>query len=166
MTNFVWHYTACEHLAKIVKSGELRPSNAGSPETAPLLWFSTNQRWEPTARKLVAEPGVQGLRPLSFHMQAKLFGCVRFGLSASDPQLMDWKAACTFDGTSREKRRAMELRGKRDGASPKDWFATSLQISLDKLSCQLWIPKREVWAAGLTPQQILEIWTEAQHEAA
>jgi hypothetical protein len=161
MNELVWHYTTCVHLSEIVESRELRCSNAGATNLAPLLWFSSNQSWEPTARKMVAAPNGHGLRPLSFHEQAKEFGCVRFGLSVSDPRLMDWKAACSFDGTPREMRRKMELTGKRTGADPKDWFAVAVSVPLEELSFQFWAPRTKAWGDGVTPQEISGLWASA-----
>ncbi|MFL9864159.1 hypothetical protein PQR67_08265 [Paraburkholderia fungorum] len=115
---------------------------------------------------MVASPDGRGVRPLSFHEQAKVFGCVRFGLSASDPRLMDWKTACAFDGTSREMRRKMELRGKRDGANPKDWSAIAVPVPLEELTFHFWANRAKAWGAGVTPQQVLEIWEEVNGETA
>jgi hypothetical protein len=164
MNEKVWHYTTCSHLSEIIKVEELRCSNAGAPDLVPLLWFSSNQSWEPTAAKMVADPNGRGLRKLRFNEQAKLFGCVRFGLSASDPRLLDWKAACTFDGTSREMRRKMELKGKRDGADPKDWFAIAASVPLAETAFQFWAPRQSTWAYGVTPPELSDIWENRHSE--
>lgn len=51
-----WHYTTGEKFIEIVDSGFLLPTAnyIASPEL-PVLWFSRNQKWEPTSRKMVME---------------------------------------------------------------------------------------------------------------
>lgn len=124
-----FHYTAGPKLQAILEAGELRPSNAGAPNERPLLWFSSNPRWEPTATKMVATQ--RGVRHLSMAEQRTLFGCVRFELGAPlVPLLLPWAEACRAAGTSRDDRRALERSGKRLGGNPDQWFAYPEPIPL------------------------------------
>jgi len=46
----LWHYTKGVHLAKILADGFIRPATAFvDPGEKPIVWFSTDQHWEPTA---------------------------------------------------------------------------------------------------------------------
>ena len=136
--NMVWHYAPWAHLSAIVESGALRGSNAGADGERPMLWFSANQQWEPTATKMAVD--MQGnLAQLTFKQQSEKFGCIRFGLPASDCRLMSWKDSCAMAGTPRETRRTLEKVGKRRGGNPSHWFAVSSEIRLNELHFQVWI---------------------------
>ena len=82
----LWHYAPAAYLERITNSGCLRPSNPWAPNELPLLWFSANQFWEPTATKMICDTNGR-LRPLTYS-EMKQIGIVRFGISASDPRLM------------------------------------------------------------------------------
>ena len=135
--NTVWHYAPWAHLPKIVESGVLRGSNAGADGERPMLWFSANQQWEPTATKMIHMQGksVQ----LTFNQQVEKFGCVRFGLPGNDFRLLNWKNSCATAGTPRETRRTLEKVGKMRGGNPAHWFAVSSEIPLGDLLFQIWI---------------------------
>ena len=76
-----WHYTTGEKFKAIVASGYLMPTGIlVKPPERPVLWFSLNQRFEPTARKGAIEGGA--LRTLSIEeTRQHCGGLVRFGLS-------------------------------------------------------------------------------------
>lgn len=155
--NMVWHYTAWAHLPAIVKAGMLRPGNVAATHELPMLWFSANQQWEPTATKMMTVGG--GVVQLTFKEQVIHFGCVRFGLAATDPRLLKWKDACAVAGTLRDERRTMERVGKRKGGNPEQWFATSTNISLSELHFQLWT---DAWCDTTGPQDMAEVWIDVR----
>ena len=157
----VWHYSAWAKLPAIVKSCELRGSNVGADGEKPMLWFSANQQWEPTATKDVINNRGERVH-LTFKQQADRFGCIRFGLDADDIRLMKWKVACAYAGTPRETHRTLEKVGRKEGGDPAQWFATSAFILLDELHFQLW---HEGWHDTTSPQDMAEVW-EAHHAGA
>ncbi len=56
----IYHYTTGLKLKQIINSGAIKPTTARiEPHEKPVAWFSTQDRWEPTATK-VPIPGVQG----------------------------------------------------------------------------------------------------------
>jgi len=56
----VFHYTTGLKLKQIINSGCIRPTTAKiDPHEKPVAWFSTQDKWEPTATK-VPIPGMQG----------------------------------------------------------------------------------------------------------
>lgn len=132
----LFHYAPCSRLNEIVNSGHLRPSNAGAPSENPLLWFSSNQHWEPTATKVLNTP--YGLKALSFQEQASQFGCIRFGIGDEDMRLMPWRQACDSGGIRRDARRAMVLYGHKRGAKPGHWFAVCMTVALADLTFEIW----------------------------
>lgn len=161
-SNLVWHYAPWSYLHRIVKSGALLGSNAGAPEEKPMLWFSANQHWEPTATKLMKN-GSGGILQLTFAQQVKHAGCIRFGLAAEDPRLFNWKEACVIAGTKREMRRALEMAGKRQGANPAHWYATPAAVPLSELVFQVWDGK---WQDATSPQDMATVWEDAQQRQA
>ena len=133
----VWHYAPWTYLPAIIESGFLKGSNAGAADESPMLWFSANQKWEPTATKMIRN-GAGAISTMTFEQQVKLLGCIRFGLDANDYRLLNWKDACNFAGTPRESRRSLERVGKKSGADPAHWFAVASEISLSELHFQVW----------------------------
>ena len=132
-----YHYSALVTLPQIDASGYLRPSNAGgAADETPLLWFSKNQRWEPTATKLVMTSS--GPVKLTLAEQLEQFGCIRFGLPFDDPRMMDWRKACKVASISTAERKSLETVGKQDGALPSDWFAVKEIIYLNEVSFEVY----------------------------
>ncbi|WP_308874111.1 hypothetical protein [Thiothrix subterranea] len=130
-----FHYAPLSYLPRIVESGLLLPSNAGGAnDEIPLLWFSKNQTWKPTATKSQMTPS--GIKRLTFKEQRELFGCIRFGLPRNDKRLIDWRTACKVASISKKERLLMESVGRDQGANPLDWFATVDSIQLTELHFQ------------------------------
>ncbi|ETF02425.1 hypothetical protein W822_15610 [Advenella kashmirensis W13003] len=126
-----------------------------------MLWFSSNQAWEPTATKMVRD-ALGNLKNLTFEEQFKLMGCVRFGLDADDGRLLDWRAACKHARTPRKLREAMERLGARMGAFPGHWFATPVYIPLIAVSYEVWDGNQ--WLPG-SETGFLEVLREITGEA-
>jgi len=155
-TNMLWHYAPWSYLPRMVESGALRPSNALAPQEVPMLWFSANQHWEPTATKGVGNTtGTTSKRTL--RQQAEFLGCIRFGLVGEDPRLFSWKEACGVAGMPRESRRTLEKVGKKWGANPAHWFATPASVSLSELVFQVWVGS---WEDATSPQDMVTAWEE------
>jgi len=56
----IYHYTTGLKLRSIINTGAIKPTTAKiEPHERPVAWFSTQDRWEPTATK-VPIPGMQG----------------------------------------------------------------------------------------------------------
>jgi hypothetical protein len=141
----------------MVETGALRGSNAGAADEVAMLWFSANQKWEPTATKVMSTP--QGVVPLTFKQQVEKFGAIRFGLATNDSRLMDWSASCAAAGMSNDERKVLEARGRLKGANPAHWFATAHAIPLAELHFQVWTGR---WSDATSPQDMATAWTEAR----
>jgi len=131
----LFHYAPESYLSKILRSGELLPSNSGAPHERKMLWFSANQSWEPTATKLTMIEG--RLNAQSFQEQYERQGCIRFALPSGDNRLMGWRSACRAARTTSRQRQALEESGISQGATPSDWFATTDSIPLAQLRLQV-----------------------------
>ena len=156
--NMIWHYAPWAYLPAMVESGALRGSNTGAEGEAPMLWFSANQQWEPTATKMIRNSAGATVS-MTFKQQVQMVGCIRFGMGADDCRLLDWKAACAFAGTPRDSRRALERVGKKKGADPAHWFATAATIPLAELHFQVWA---DGWRDATSPQDMAAVWVEKQ----
>jgi hypothetical protein len=56
----IFHFTTGKKLKQIINSGCIKPTTAKiEPHEKPVAWFSTQERWEPTASKSPI-PGMQG----------------------------------------------------------------------------------------------------------
>lgn len=155
----LWHYAPWAYLPRMVESGVLKASNVGASGESPLLWFSANQHWEPTACKVtVLKTGA--LMRLTFRQQQEAFGCIRFGLLESDPRLLNWIEACTAAGTLTATRRLLERKGKKQGGDPNDWFATVSNIPIDELHFQVW--GINCWMNATSPKDMAEVWTKVR----
>lgn len=78
-----WHYTIGSYLERILGGGMLVPATAGveAPER-PVVWFSLNQHWEPTATKgIFGNDGARRMATME-EMWALGDGLFRFGTPA------------------------------------------------------------------------------------
>lgn len=141
----------------MVGSGILKRSNAGSPAENPMLWFSANQMWEPTATKILIGRAGKITR-MTQNEQHAVFGCIRFGLPIDDLRLMKWKDACTAAGTPREKRRALEKSGRKQNADPAHWFAASVDVAILGLRFQVLL---DTWRDA-DPREMVEVWADRE----
>ena len=71
----VYHYTCTKYLTGILEAGELRPTMCTGFYAIPLLWFSAQPEWEPSAAAL-------------YHQKPEDCGALRFALWSDDPRLM------------------------------------------------------------------------------
>lgn len=154
--SIVWHYAPWAYLSAMVESGALRGSNASAAGEVPMLWFSANEQWEPTATKFIRNNAGAAV-PMTFKQQVQMTGCIRFGMAADDCRLLNWKAACNYAGTPRHTRLELELVGIQAGADPAHWFATAETIPLKELHFQVWA---NGWHDATSPQDMATVWTD------
>lgn len=137
MERRVWHYTTLvERFEAILSYGFLLPNAEATDELA-LLWFSSSQKHEPTSIKHVVMPSGR-FHQLTFDEQHTVAGCVRLGLPADDPRLMGWRKACSYAGTPRKMREALERAGRKQGANPAHWFAVGDPVPIEDTVVQIW----------------------------
>lgn len=78
-----WHYTTGEKFALIRRHGLLLQATKGvMPPERPVVWFSLNQQFEPTARKGIIKNGVQVWATLD-EMRQLAGGLFRLGIDPS-----------------------------------------------------------------------------------
>ncbi|UOA09186.1 hypothetical protein [Methylobacter sp. S3L5C] len=125
-----WHYTTGEKFIKIVESGLLIPTSIGveHPEK-PILWFSSNQYWEPTACKAIYENNTITTLTMD-ETKTRGGGLVRFGLPLKD--LHHWNKLIKKSKMSVNVALGLESAGVRQGANPNHWYGLTKAIPLSK----------------------------------
>jgi len=115
----LFHYTTGHKLRLILLSGHIKPSTAGiGPYEKPVAWFSTQDRWEPTATKCPI-PGMPGqlITAQAQHGLARITvptACAPYGFEEL-PRIA---------GTSHEICRGLLLAGLKLGSDPTTWRFT------------------------------------------
>ncbi|MFC7462885.1 hypothetical protein [Hydrogenophaga defluvii] len=119
-----WHYTTGEKFRYIVVSGELIPTAFAAPENErPVLWFSLNQSFEPTAAKWLIDP-VTGIKrgATMAEMMELGGGLVRFGVSPR--RLLMGEQLRTRAGIKRTEWASLCRSAFVMGADPAHWLGT------------------------------------------
>lgn len=131
MIKLAWHYTTGDAFLEIVKSGFLITTSEHCPQhERPVLWFSMNQRWEPTAAKGIVENFQR--RTASMQENKELGnGLVRFGYPHS--KLIPWVELWKQVGILPAQKRGLEKAGREQGANPYHWYGCFHEIPVDQL---------------------------------
>lgn len=126
----VWHYTIGQNFIEIAESGFLKRASMGvtHPEK-PILWFSSNQYWEPTANKCQLVDG-EVVKLTMDETRSLGGGLMRFGISRDRLHQWDklWKKAKIAPLVAR----ALEDVGVDQGALPSHWFGLLKNIHLSE----------------------------------
>jgi hypothetical protein len=119
-----WHYTTGLCYDAIITDGIILPATAYVPEKEkPIVWFSTNADWDPTANKMRATDDgrlTTLTREETAHAGGGLF---RFG-GAPKTAPYDWRALKELSGMSARTARGLYRTAVDSGASPYDWRGT------------------------------------------
>lgn len=152
----LWHYTAGHKLPLIREASALRPNGAKvAPNERPVVWFSADPVYEPTAIKLVQMPGQTRLRRPSVAEMHELIGVFRFAIERADPRLAPWptvhrRARISVAGVANMIRAGVEI-----GAKPMNWFGAFDDIPLSDLRFEAWTG--EHWVAAQLDASINKI---------
>lgn len=137
-----WHYTTGEKFLQIVEDGVLVPSDIYvNPPERPVLWFSLNQEWEPTACKHWKDRAtgvVSRLTREETHERGR--GTVRFGCDPS--ALIPWDELPRRAHMQRQMSTGLAIVGLQQGAMPSQWMG-----SLSPIYREQWLAV-EVWEPG------------------
>jgi hypothetical protein len=134
---YAWHYTTGIAFQSIVKSGVLLPSKKYiAKNERPVLWFSLNQDYEPTAAKGVRlDDGrvAQGSRDTTYKFGG---GLVRFGYAAK--RLIPWRDLKKKARIPIRVVDGLERVGRKMQAHPGDWLGSFRAISISELVIDVW----------------------------
>jgi hypothetical protein len=127
-----WHYTTGQNFQMIVESGELLPTASFIAKgEKPILWFSQDQDWEPTACKGWIDPATGTRRTLTrWETFEKAGGLVRFGLPTA--RLIAWPEIARLARMPKKQADALVAVGLKQGAIPMRWMGTLDSIGRDE----------------------------------
>jgi hypothetical protein len=142
----VWHYTIGKRFAQIMADGAIKPATAHVPkDERPIVWFSLNERWEPTARKMTVNPDGT-LVPLDMMgTEEHGGGLVRIGV-APETAPYDWKTLRKTSGMSSRMASSLSRAATEMGARPRDWRGTfepvprSSWTAIERFQNGVWVP--------------------------
>ena len=152
----LWHYTAGHKLQLIRESCALHPNGAKvAPNERPVVWFSADAVYEPTAIKLLQMPGQARLRRPTVAELHELVRVFRFAIDRDDPRLAAWptvhrKARISAAGVANMIRAGVEI-----GAKPMNWFGAFEEIALTDLRFEAWTGQQ--WVAAQIDASIEQI---------
>jgi len=148
MVLLAWHYTTGGNFIDIMTSGILMTTSENCPtHERPVLWFSLNPNWEPTAVKGIVENGRR--RTATMQETKKLGGgLVRLGYPHSE--LIPWPKLAKEAGILSRNRKMLEKTGMEQGANPHHWCGSLFPISLDELVVEF---MNEQWGRVLSTTQ-------------
>lgn len=129
----LWHYTAPQHLAKIIESREIKVAPIGTdPKELAAVWFSSNSDFEQTARKAIRdkESGAVQLEATRDEMFKAGFPPVRIEINSSKVRAYDWETYKKISGLSEEAALRLEQAGMEKGADPSEWYASFQPVAL------------------------------------
>ena len=133
-----WHYTTSQKRALIDAAGQLRPADAFiGPNERPAVWFSLNQRWEPTASKGIIDAATGRHRTATIAEMIEFAGgpLVRYGIA---PRLLlpsgELRRRARIAGHTW---RGMVASGRAVGANPADWFGSLQPVPVAQCITQL-----------------------------
>ena len=126
-----WRYTVGVKWRLIVAAGYIRPATAGVPTNEkPIVWFSTNQFYEPTASKDTIEPDGR-LSDLGMMGTHRVFGgLVRIGV-LPETAPYDWRALKELSGMHPLVAKGLYETALRDGSRPGEWWGTFDPVGAD-----------------------------------
>ncbi len=129
----LWHYTATQHLAKIIESREIKVAPIGTdPKELPAVWFSSNSDFEQSARKVVRDKdsGAVRLEATRDEMFKAGFPPVRIEINPSKVRAYDWETYKKISGLPDEAALRLERAGIEKGADPSEWYGSFQPVPL------------------------------------
>ncbi|WP_038214371.1 hypothetical protein [Xenophilus azovorans] len=136
-----WHYTTKARAVDILGDSILKPSSTGvQPPEKPVVWFSLNQRWEPTANKAIVHNGA--LRTLTMTETHTVGGGLcRFGIDANK----------LLTGGALRRRASIShatwigLTRHAQSGDPRDWFGHVGPLGIHGLELQMLLDPAGEW---------------------
>lgn len=154
-----WHYTTGEKWTHIRWLGELLPARIGiKPPERPIVWFSMDQRFEPTARKAIADSQGRVLRLAEPEELDELAGGA-FRIGIHPARLLRGEALRKAARMPPNIWRRLGDEGRRQGADPALWLGAVVEalpltgLRVERLTpAGAWCALHEAQAAELPPE--------------
>ena len=123
-----WHYTTGSRFKQILESGVIRPATKFVPAgERPVVWFSTEPVWEPTANKMRQNRDGSFISQDMTQTAEGCEGLVRIGvLPQTAPH--DWRAFKQLSGISAKMAEGLYNVAKLQNARPGHWYVTFEEV--------------------------------------
>lgn len=153
----IWHYTVGERLWSILRDKIIKPATAGVPAgERPVVWFTTNPAWEPTANKGIWRNG-ELLWLTKEETAAEGGGLFRIEV-APDAAPYGWEEFKRLSGISGRTSKRLARIARQRGSNYHDWRVSFEPVTSDKwLRIETWY--RDRWAE--IPMDVLEAFPAA-----
>ncbi len=127
-----WHYTLGTKLLGIMDLQAIFPAVARTDEQErPAVWFSTLDRWEPTATKGIRQKnGV--IRDATMQEMERQLGLYRLGVGADYP-LIDMQEFRKTSGITRRSFKLLKKVGIKKGAHPDCWLTSYKPVPMSDI---------------------------------
>jgi hypothetical protein len=127
-----WHYTTGDHFLSIVTDGVIVPATAFiEAHERPIVWFSANQEWEPTAVKLWQNSDGTLCSLTREQTQEKGHGLARFGV----PETVaphSWPTLKRLSRMRPKKAKKLAIAALAAGSDPLQWRGSFEPVPRDK----------------------------------
>ena len=144
-----WHYTTGENFKMIVADGALRPwADEFVEDERPILWFSMEQDWEPSATKGVIDSETGKKRLCTWEEMLTLGdGVARLGTGCD--KLIPFEQLCTRARIPTKLAEALVTTGRKMGADPANWLGTLDPMpiegmAIDVLQVDAWVSVKKI----------------------
>lgn len=125
----IWHYTSSESFISIANDGLVLPTTLYVPAgERPIVWFSTEDFWEPTATKKCSLTGK--MLTLDEMLKHEVLP-VRIGVNPTVAPHR-WSDLKLLSGINPDTARALASSGKQMGANPSRWRGTFEAVPAEK----------------------------------
>lgn len=160
----VWHYTTGEALLNIWDTEVLSPSRGHfGDDTKPVLWFSSDQDWEPVMQTVHSGANGQVLNLSKAEAGREHCGPVRLGLPSE--VLRSWDDITRRAGFDETQIQVVRSLAREQGASPEGWMGCLERVSIWDLMIEVW--DGESWECLQDPSTTeSKLWTAIMKEAA
>lgn len=132
-----WHYTIGAHFLSIMDSGILLPYDPKKTLSEyPVLWFSLNQEWEPTACKGAVKRGGKYATLSKYATRELGCGPARFGFPTA--LLRNWAQLRKAAKFKTRHSNALEKVGYDQDTIPAQWMGSLQKIAVSDLMIEFW----------------------------
>lgn len=127
----IWHYTVGVRLRSILRDKLIKPATAGVPAgERPVVWFTTNPEWEPTANKGVVRYG-KTVWLTRAETEAEGGGLFRIEV-APETAPYGWEEFKRLSGITEREEKRLARRAREWGSDYHDWRVSFEPVGADK----------------------------------
>ena len=143
-----WHYTISDRAWLIFQDGLIKPATAGvrHPEK-PVVWFSTQQHWEPTANKMAYTTSGE-LIHMSTKMMFQEVGGELFRFGIGTHHLLPWHRLARAARIPIKVQKGLITTAREAKADPMKWYGTLKPVPVIDTIIQRYNPIKKEWVAA------------------